>query len=99
MTEKLLLELILALLVGICSILWWMFTRHDRLHTDLDGKLDELSKMRVSCGSAFATKESLTRAHGRIDEQQAEISELSTRVARLEVTRVAPLEVCDRSKS
>ena len=87
MSEKLLLELILALLLGICSILWWMFTRHDRLHGALDQKLDDLSKMRVSCASAFASKESLTRAHVRIDEQQAEIGELSVRVARLEGDR------------
>lgn len=84
MTEKLLLELILALLIGICSILWWIFTRHDRLHDTLDEKLDDLSQMRVACGTSFATKDSMARAHSRIDEQQAELGELSTRVARLE---------------
>lgn len=87
MTEKLLLELILALLVGICSILWWMFTRHDRLHDVLDEKLEDISKLRVSCNTAFATKDSVIRAHNRLDEQQAEIGELSTRVARLEGER------------
>lgn len=88
MTEKLLLELILALLLGICSILWWMFTRHDRLHDALDEKLDDLSKLRASCTTAFATKDSLARAHTRIDEQQAEMAEISTRVARLEGERL-----------
>lgn len=87
MTERLLLELILALLVGICSILWWMFTRHDRLHDALDEKLDDLAQMRVSCSTAFATKESVVRAHARIDEMQEETRELSVRVARLEGER------------
>lgn len=91
MTEKLLLELILALLVGICSILWWMLVRHDRLHDALDGKLDDLSQMRVSCGNAFATKDSMRRAHHRVDELETKHEDLSTRVTRL--------ESCERGKS
>lgn len=90
MTEKLLLELIILLLLGVCSILWWMFTRHDRLHDALDEKLDELAQIRVTCNSSFATKESVKRAHHRVDELEAKHEDLSTRVTRL--------EACERGK-
>lgn len=84
MTEKLLLELIIILLGCLLALIAFLFRSHYELHKTLSVELDELQDQRCSCNESFATKDSVRRAHSRIDENTAEISELSTRVTRLE---------------
>ena len=87
MTEKVLLELILLLLACIAGILGYGFRRHDRLHEVLAGAIESLKEQRGLCNEAFATKESVRRAHLRIDENEATLGTLATRVTRLEANR------------
>lgn len=84
MTEQHLLELLIFVLAVLVGLLGFIFRQHDTMHKKLQQKLEELILQRLACGSTFASKSSVDRAHLRIDEQQAEIGELSTRVARLE---------------
>lgn len=84
MTEKILLEVIILLLGCLLMLGAWIFRQHGSQHKELQQELTELSRQRLACGATFASKSSVDRAHLRIDEQQAEIGELSTRVARLE---------------
>lgn len=84
MTEKLLLEAIILLLGCLLMLGAWIFRQHDTMHKKLQMELEEIPRQRLACGKTFASKDAVSRAHLRIDEQQAEIGEISTRVARLE---------------
>lgn len=84
MKEQLLLEILVLLLAILLALLGYIFRQHGTLHKELQQELTEISRQRIACLKDFATKGAMTRAHCRIDEQQAEIGELSTRVTRLE---------------
>lgn len=90
MTEKLLLELIVLLLGCLLALIGFLFRSHHDLHRTLDTKLNDLQDQRQDCNSAFATKESVKRAHHRVDELETKHEDLSTRVTRL--------EACERGK-
>ena len=84
MTEKLLLECILLLLTCVVGFLGYGFRKHDKLHDHMNEEIDALREQRSACNNAFATKESVRRAHTRIDEGEARLDNLSTRVTVLE---------------
>lgn len=84
MTEQLLLEIIIALLVALLAGIGWLFARHDRQHDELKTELAVVKNQREACTASFATKGAVERAHKRVDEQQEELVSLSTRVTRLE---------------
>lgn len=84
MTEKLLLEIIIVLIGVLIVMAAFIWRGHDKHHSDLEAKIDELSKQRITCSTSFASKESITRVFVRIDEQQQEIGELVERITRVE---------------
>lgn len=83
-TEKLLLEIIIALLTVLLAGCGWLFTRHDRQHDELKQELAAVKSQREACSASFATKGAMERAHKRIDEQDEILQTLGTRVTRLE---------------
>lgn len=84
MPEKLLLELILLLLGCLLGLMAWLCKRHDTQHREMQADIAAVRHQRLECGASFATKGAMERAHARIDENEAHIHDLSTRVTRLE---------------
>lgn len=84
MPEKLLLELILLLLGCLLGVMAWLCKRHDAQHREMQADIAAVRHQRLECGASFATKGAMERAHARIDENDAQIHDLSTRVTRLE---------------
>ena len=87
MTEKILLEVILALLGLLFVMCGFIWRSHEKQHSKMEEKIEDVLKQRVICGNAFASKESMTRAWAKLNEHDEEMGELSERVTRLEATQ------------
>ena len=84
MSEKILLEIIIALLAALLAGCGWLFTRHDRQHDELKAELAVVKSQREACNQSFATKGAMERAHKRIDEHEEILQSIGNRVIRLE---------------
>lgn len=84
MSEKILLEIIIALLAALLAGIGWLFVRHDRQHDELKLELAAVKNQREVCTQSFATKGAVERAHKRLDEHDDSLHELDTRITRLE---------------
>lgn len=81
MTEKLLLEIIILLLVLFAGLLGYLARRHDNKHDELLDKIEDVRKQREACMSEFADHEENRASHARMFDK---IDNLSTRIVRVE---------------
>lgn len=81
MTEKLLLEVIILLLVLFTGLLGYLARRHDAKHDELIEKIEDVRKQRETCMSEFADHEENKASHVRIFNK---IDNLSIRIVRVE---------------
>lgn len=84
MTEKLLLEIIVVLLGVLVLMAARIWFSHEKQHEFMQEELTHLRKQREHCADSFASKDSVARAHERIDEHDDDIVELKTSVAKIQ---------------
>lgn len=81
MTEKLLLEIIILLLVLFAGLLAYLAKRHDTKHDELLAKIEVIRNQREACLEDFADYEENRESHSRMFNK---IDDLSNRVVRIE---------------
>lgn len=86
MTEKILLEIIVTQLGVVILLFSFLWRSHEKKHDTIDLEIKGLNDQRKSCSKSFASKESVGRAHERLDEHDDDIAELKTSVTKLEVS-------------
>lgn len=84
MTEKLLLEIIVFQLGALLLLVGCMWRSHEKKHDNIDEKIAALNDQRDHCSKAFASKESVARAHEHLERHDEDISNLKTSVTKLE---------------
>lgn len=84
MTEKLLLEIIVFQLGALLLLVGCVWRSHEKKHDAIEERIAFLNEQRTHCSEAFASKESVARAHSRLDGHDDDIVELKTSFAKMQ---------------